>query len=510
MAWHHDIASEEELAGLAGAIVPALRRGDLVSLAGPLGAGKTAFARALIRALAAPEKVEEVPSPTFTLVQTYDLPRLQVAHFDLYRLEDPAALIELGFEESVAEGAVLIEWPERAGEMLPADRLDVVIEMDMASGRRRFSLIGRGAWEERLERLQRLAAFIDRAGWSSATRRHLHGDASQRTYERLVRAGETMLLMNAPARPDGPPIRDGRPYSAIAQLAEDVSAFIAIDKILQEKGFSAPKIFAADLNEGFLLLEDFGDETLLSGPTAEPDPERYAAAVDLLIAMRGQEWPQSVPIEGGRAHRVPPYGDAALAIETELVLDWFAPVFGGGPVPAAAREEFSALWAVAFAHLRVEKPIWTLRDYHSPNLIWLGERQGIARIGLIDFQDAVVGHPAYDLVSLLQDARVEVPEGLEAELYRRYIMAAKQEGGFDVEAFGAAYAVLGAQRNTKILGIFTRLWRRDGKAVYLSHLPRIARYLARDLRHPALADLTAWYRRVLPQALDPVRLSGAA
>ncbi|MDP2619215.1 MAG: tRNA (adenosine(37)-N6)-threonylcarbamoyltransferase complex ATPase subunit type 1 TsaE [Hyphomicrobiales bacterium] len=508
-SWDHDIASEKELAGLAEALAPALDRGDVIALLGPLGAGKTAFARALIRTLAAPEPIEEVPSPTFTLVQTYALARFRLAHFDLYRLDDASALIELGFEEALADGVTLIEWPERAGKMLPGERLEVQIAFGAKDGERRVRLVGYGGWAARLDRLRALAGFIAGASWGGAQRRHLHGDASHRAYERLSRPGGSAILMNAPARPDGPPLRDGKPYSAIAHLAEHVSAFIAIDAVLREKGFSAPEILAADLDQGFVLIEDFGEETFLS-PAGAPLPERFAAAVDLLIAMRAQSWPAQVNLGAGRIHHVPPYCDAALAVETELLIDWFAPAFGPGPVSPEAREEFSALWSAAFAILRDDAPALVLRDYHSPNLMWLAERSGIARIGLLDFQDAVFGHPAYDLVALLQDARVDVPERLESILLDRYVAAARREKVFDPDRFRAAYLLLGAQRNSKILGIFTRLSRRDGKDAYLTHLPRVARYLARDLDHPALADLRTWYRRFLPQALDPGRLSGAA
>ncbi|HSM19712.1 MAG TPA: tRNA (adenosine(37)-N6)-threonylcarbamoyltransferase complex ATPase subunit type 1 TsaE, partial [Hyphomicrobiales bacterium] len=466
--WDHDISSEEDLARLAEAVAPALRPGDVIALAGPLGAGKTAFARALIRTLAEPQSVDEVPSPTFTLVQTYDLPRLRLAHFDLYRLDDPSALVELGFDEALSDGVTLIEWPERAGDMLPADRLDVAIEFTADAERRRMRLSGRGEWAARLERLKAAADFVYKAGWGGARRHYLHGDASHRAYERLTRAGRSVILMNAPAQPDGPPIRDGKPYSAIAHLAEDVSAFVAVDRVLREKGFSAPEIFASDLDQGFVLLEDFGEESFVP-KAGGPAPERYAAAVDLLMAMRGQSWPETVPIGGGRAHRVPAYSDEALAIETELLIDWFAPAFGAALLTAEARRQFSDLWAAAFALLRSEKPIWVLRDFHSPNLMWLADRRGTARVGLLDFQDAVIGHPAYDLFSLLQDARIDIPGTLESELYDRYLAAAKTEDGFNSEAFRAAYAVLGAQRNSKILGIFTRLWRRDGKTAYLPH-----------------------------------------
>ena len=164
----------------------------------------------------------------------------------------------------------------------------------------------------------------------------------------------------------------------------------------------------------------------------------------------------------------------------------------------ADRAEFVALWADIFAQLAKMPPAWVLRDYHSPNLLWLPEREGIARVGVIDFQDAMRGPAAYDLVSLLQDARVDVAPELEAQLFDHYCAGVGARGGFDRDAFAFAYAALGAQRNTKIVGIFARLAKRDGKPGYLRHIPRLWRYLERDLAHPQLAALKRWYDRNLP------------
>ena len=165
--------------------------------------------------------------------------------------------------------------------------------------------------------------------------------------------------------------------------------------------------------------------------------------------------------------------------------------------------EFLALWAPLFDSVLAAPGGLVLRDYHSPNLLWLPSMPaGKTRVGIIDFQDAVIGHPAYDLVSLLQDARLDVPAEIETELFEYYVSAvAKREPGFDAQAFAAAYAVLGAQRNTKILGIFARLARRDGKPVYLRHIPRIWRYLEHDLAHPQLATLRSWYDRNFPASM---------
>ena len=185
------------------------------------------------------------------------------------------------------------------------------------------------------------------------------------------------------------------------------------------------------------------------------------------------------------------------------------PALNGKPTPEAVREEFLALWRPLLAAAAKADTGWTLRDFHSPNLMWQPDRDGIGRVGVLDFQDALLGPKAYDLVSLLQDARLDVPEPLEATLLDRYCSArAAQNQHFSSDDFRSLYATLGAQRNSKILGIFSRLAKRDGKRSYLAHIPRVAHYLERDLSHPDLADLRRWYMRELPAsaALPPLAL----
>jgi aminoglycoside/choline kinase family phosphotransferase len=194
-----------------------------------------------------------------------------------------------------------------------------------------------------------------------------------------------------------------------------------------------------------------------------------------------------------------PYDYEALSIEIDLLLDWYLPQYGNGQPSGSVRAEFGHLWRGTLEPVLLASPTWTLRDVHSPNLIWLPDREGIRRVGLLDFQDAVMGHPAYDVASLLQDARVTVPAELELKLLGLYAAERRAaDPSFDMAAFAAAYAILAAQRATKILGIFARLDRRDGKPAYLRHLPRIRAYLRRNLAHPALARLRTWYEAQLP------------
>jgi aminoglycoside/choline kinase family phosphotransferase len=363
---------------------------------------------------------------------------------------------------------------------------------------RNARVTGYGTLAARAERIAVIRAFLARAGFAEASRQYMQGDASTRAYERLTLSGASYILMNSPKRPDGPPVRDGKPYSAIAHLAENVTPFIAMAQALRACGLSAPAIFAADREAGLLVLEDLGRELVVAGDPPAPIEARYEVAADLLAALHRRTLPDVLPVEPGVDYQLPRYDMEALLIEAELLVDWYLPLLEA-KLAAAKRDAYVELWRDALLPLLETPATWVLRDYHSPNLLWLPQRQGVARIGLLDFQDAVMGPPAYDLASLLQDARVDVPEMMEIALLSRYTRARRAaDAGFDAPAFAKAYATLAAQRASKILGIFARLNRRDGKPQYLRHMPRVWGYLQRSLAHPALAPLAAWYRTNVP------------
>ncbi len=497
--WELALPDEAATVALGCFLVDELRRGDCVALSGGLGVGKTTLARTIIRVLAADETLE-VPSPTFTLMQSYDTPRGPVVHADLYRIGGAAELQELGWDELADTAILLVEWPERARSALGENRLEIALDLAPGdAGARSAVLTGFGGFAPRLARLRALRTMLERSGWSEAMRRPLQGDASTRAYERLVKpTGETAILMISPPRPDGPPVRRGKPYSAIAKLAETVHAFVALDRGLRAIGFSTPEIYGEDLDAGLLLLEDFGAEPVVE--KEGPNPHRYGEATRLLAKLHAAALPAIVPVADGRDYALPPYDLEALLIEVELLLDWYVPHVGRSLLSGSARAEFANLWSEALQEIVDAPATWTLRDYHSPNLLWLGDRKDVKRIGLLDFQDAVLGHPAYDVASLLQDARVTVPAELEIRLLGTYARERKDaDPSFDMAAFARAYAILGAQRATKVLGIFARLDKRDGKPQYLKHLPRIEAYLRRNLAHPALARLKAWYETHLPR-----------
>jgi tRNA threonylcarbamoyl adenosine modification protein YjeE len=498
LALSNETATAHLMADLALLIGP----GDVITLSGDLGAGKTAAARAMIRYLAGDETIE-VPSPTFTLAQTYDLPAFPLVHADLYRINDASELEEIGLSP-LPEGTVaLIEWPERAPDALPADRIDIALNHRPALGSsaRAAEITGHGNAAAQVARLRTLRQFLDGAGYADAKRQRMPGDASTRSYARLVRDDGVVILMNSPRRPDGPAIYDGKSYSAAVHLAEDVKPFVAIAGGLRERGFSAPAIHHADLDQGFLITEDFGFEGFIEGDPPAPIPERYEAATDVLAALHRQSLPEILPLAPQMTYAIPTFDNDALLVEVGLMLEWYLPDRGVEP-NSTLRAEFVTMWRDLLGKTAAAARTWVMRDFHSPNLIWLGERSDTARVGVIDFQDAVLGHAAYDLVSLLQDARIDVPEQLELTLLTRYIKARRAaDEGFDPAGFAELYAIMSAQRNTRLLGTFARLNRRDGKPQYLRHQPRIWTYLSRSLAHPTLSRFRDWYGTHVPPPL---------
>jgi aminoglycoside/choline kinase family phosphotransferase len=309
--------------------------------------------------------------------------------------------------------------------------------------------------------------FLAAHGWDGAEILPLAGDASFRRYFRVVRGDDTAVLMDAPP------------------AEEDIGPFLSVAGHLLDRGFSPPRPLAVDRQQGLLLLEDFGDDRV--GPYLADHPERtadiYAAAVDILARLAAQRAPDDLP----------PYDEAAMTREVMLFPEWYAPALGIEVDEAGFMDAWRSVWGSVLEVVE-RHPVMVLRDYHADNLMVLPGRD---ELGLLDFQDALAGHPAYDLESLLQGSgRYDVPEDLEEAMIALYCERANVA---DPDLFRAHYEILGAQRNTKILGIFTRLWKRDGKAHYLALQPRVWRYLERNLSHPALAPVRAWFDANVPQ-----------
>lgn len=466
----------------------ALKTGDCLALSGDLGAGKSTLARALLRAMA-DDAALEVPSPTFTLVQNYEL-RIPVAHFDLYRLADASELEELGFDEALDTGICLVEWPEKALAALPQKRLTA--DFSHLDTGRLLVLSGDDAAMARVERSLAIRAFLRARGHGEAIRRHLSGDASSRAYERIEIAGQpTKILMDAARQTPGPILQDGKYYQQLAHIAEDVIPFVAVAKDIRDKGFCAPEIYESDLEAGILLIENLGREGILSHD-GTPIPERYLESVRVLAHLHAQPVKRDITLPGAISHHIPDFDRTAMRIETSLLIDWYLPWKRGERASDSERRSYFEVWDQLIDLLAVSEKKLLLRDYHSPNIIWRGEKTGFERIGIIDFQDAMIGPTAYDVAAITQDARVTIEPGLCRDMLDLYCRERRTLGVFDEALFRRDWHLMSAQRNCKLAGIWVRLMQRDGKPFYMKHMPRTFAYLQEALRHEALAPLSDW------------------
>ncbi len=492
------LAATEEFAKMLALWI---RPGLVICLAGDLGAGKSTLARALIRAVAS-DPALDVPSPTFSLMQSYDTLRVPLLHVDLYRLNDASEAAAIGLFDMVADHAVLVEWPDRlAGQELGEDILRLTLSGQGEA--RDVDVAAKGNWQQILLRNAEIENFLADCDRSEARRHFLQGDASTRRYETITTQDGKTALMDMPARSDHRIVKHGKSYSALVHLADDITPVIAINQYLVGLGYSAPRIIAANRAKGLALIEyldgDVHGDMMRRGADMV-EPMRNAVAV--LADMARAAWPRVLMLDHATEHRLPDFDLDALLYEVDLMPSWFWPQLFGQDAPETVRQSFEDIWRRLLPLAQPQNDTWTLRDYHSPNLIWLPQRKGLQRTGIIDTQDAVMGHPAYDLVSLLQDARVDVAPDFQHMLYADYERLC---GQLDRSTFARAYAVLGAQRATRLLGTFTRLSKRDGKHHYLQHRPRVARYLVQNLAHPALAPLARWYEQHLPQVLELAR-----
>ena len=523
--------------------------GGVVTLVGELGAGKTTFARALIRALTG-DPDEEVPSPTFTLVQGYDTPQGPVAHFDLYRITDAEELVELGWDDAVVSGIVLVEWPERLGALLPFERLEMTLSPDPAIGpdARIATLTAHGqncgrwadvllaladqmipasddndispvlgrdggpapSWarsqgrgcarpasegcfdepSSKLDGLTRsngitstsladsdspLLRFLAAHHLTTAERQTLAGDASTRRYQRLRPSNRpSLILMQAPD-----PARELRPFITVAEC-------------LRPLGLSVPEIYAVDADAGLMLLEDFGDASFSQCLDAGAEPEPlYRLAVEALITLHKSFVPGSDPLSATTT--LPVFDAARFLDQARLFVEWAPLALTGHPLDSDARSAFEAAWQAVLPQALTRSTL-LLRDFHAGNLMHLPDRVGVRACGLLDIQDAGLGPAAYDLVSLIEDARRDLAPTVAEAMIGHYRAAFPD---LDPVAFRRDWSVLATLRHTRVIAVFLRL-AAQGKRGYLAHLPRVQCYLNQALAHPALAPVADWFACHMP------------
>lgn len=489
------VAADEAATLRCAAWLAALAQpGWLVVLEGDLGAGKTAFARGFIQAKCGHKT--DVPSPSFTLVQPYETAVPPIYHADFYRLSAAQEIDELGIVDALDTHCCLVEWAERAEGLLPLADVRVTLshmaDDDMA---RHIAIEATpdmlAALAAKAARDAALVDFLNQADWSDAHRAPLAGDASTRRYERLHHETGSAILMDWAKGPDGPPIYDGKPYSQMVHLAEAMPAYCRMVDWLAAHDLAVPRIMARDEGAGFALMDDFGDAHLANDKNLDR-PVFYREAVANLLHL------QAAPA----ADFLAAYDGAVQAVEASLFTDWFLPD-RHIQVSKKAAAEWQARWRVLGDELMtIAAPVTVLRDYHSVNLLWRAGAQARYRIGLIDVQDALAGHAAYDLASLLCDARIDVDADLAGRMKRQYMDARFGQDQAARDDFEAAFAVCAVQRNAKIAGIFVRLAKRDSKPDYLRHVPRVLGYMRAHLTHPALAPIADWLDTHAAQVLE--------
>jgi tRNA threonylcarbamoyl adenosine modification protein YjeE len=484
----------------------------VIGLNGGLGAGKTALARAFLQALDA--GVVEVPSPSFTLVQPYEFSSgASWLHADLYRLTTREQALGLGLLEQLEQldgGGLLLEWPDLLADDLPPNRLGIVL--DFVDGDQVKDEAGQGAELRHLEfhlhgscqalflpiaqliqthcpqhdpsnRAQQRQAFLTQAGWGDAAISAMGQDASFRRYWRLHQTDNAgAVLMDA-----APPMEYVWKFDQVARLLRDV-------------GLNVPAIYAVDDAHGFLLEEDFVQLTAtlyVNGADAVQDRAKLTQVLSLAVdsLIRLHQCASLADDSGLHA-----YSNDRMLSDIQAFLDWYMPAVGLPVLSLAGQQQWRQAWGGTIAAQHVVPTTVILRDYHLDNLMILPD----LRLGVLDFQDAMTAPLTYDLISLLEDARRDFPADVVAEQVARYLAAFPQISAQD---FAQAWAAVAAVRHTRILGVFARLWHRDGKPIYLKHLPRVWGQLAAALAHPALAGLAAWFDEHVPATLRKIEPS---
>jgi tRNA threonylcarbamoyl adenosine modification protein YjeE len=464
---------------LAQKIARFIEPGDTLLLQGDLGAGKSHFARSFIQAMGT--KQSHIPSPTFTLVQAYDDTRLPLIHADLYRLKDASELDDLDMHDYFGHGVCLIEWPERAAKALPQTALTLHFTVT-GEDTRKVELLGDARWQKRLKLMLQpadtsraekdFAGFLAKHGFAGAEVVSVSGDASFRRYFRVKAGNRSAIMMDVPAV-----LQDNE-----SGLEGVIKPFLKMNEYLHKAGLRVSEIYGVDEKQCLILHEDFGDTSLYSHSPKKCDPAWLQVAVEALIQIA-----RAKPLT-----TLKPFDAALMNRSVSLYTDWYLPTQRGHATAPDERARFLEAWAQVYKPM-VSSPLGVqLRDYHSPNIMLLGQVPSLNNLGLIDYQDATYGPLAYDLVSVLYDARLPVDECTRRDLLEHYMV----KTGVDAKAFETSFYLLSLMRNTRILGVFVRLAQRDGKRNYLEKIPILLPYIQEALQHPAAAPVRPWLQKV--------------
>ena len=477
----YKITDIRELKDLARSISKILVKGDVVALIGEIGSGKTTFSKRLINELTSIQ-VNEISSPTFNLYSIYNKNGVQVNHYDFYRVEDSEDLSEIDLAESYESGITIIEWADKYINVLKNDYIEVHIREKRYH--REYQVIGRGNFIQRIKNANSLEYFLEQTNLKINWQENIQGDASKRKYNRLYTEDTTLILMDSSQE---------KKTANPTKLSTSINDYIHICKYLEKINIRVPKLFYTDTENEYLIEEDFGDLQYSRIVSERNFIELYQPAINTLLHITEIDHPHDLEV-GDMTYKIPEYDDMTYLNEIEIFIKFYWPYKKGVICSQSTQNEFMDIFSELLGKLTSDKSL-VLRDFHSPNLMFLDTEKNHRKCGVIDFQDALIGHPIYDLVSLSQDARVTITEEQENFLIEQYKDGVNYNNyNFDKSTIMDQYCILGVQRSLKILGIFARLSIIDNRNDYIIHMPRVIHYIRRNIKNSNLSDLSNWLK----------------
>lgn len=475
----HKACSLNELAAFVRYLAPILEKGTLLALNGEIGSGKTTLSKYLINYLTS-TRIEEISSPTFNLHQTYSNQDLIISHYDFYRIDTPHELEELDISDSIKNNVTIIEWANKFPSVLPKDHIE--IQIINKSDKRDYKIFFHGKYEKVILAHKNRLNFLSNSGLNIRKITNMKGDASKRKYFRVYDGVKNFVLMDA-----------SEEIRKKTKTTKSIKDFIIIDKYLDNIGLRVPKIYGYDIKNQLILEEDLGLTTYNELYLKLNFEKLITPAIESLLILVHSNYTNINDLNGNAIE--PNKFDKKIFIhEAKLFIDYYWPYARSSICPEEKKYEFLSIIEKMFSDLSPDRTL-ILRDYHSPNLHYLENEKGHRKCALIDFQDALLGHPLYDLVSLAQDARVTI-----SEVKEKYIIDAFKQKflfknfQFGNSSFNEQYQILATQRSLKILGIFARLSLLEGKNNYIIHMPRIINYIRRSMNCSLLDNLTKWLK----------------
>ena len=475
----HNINTLNELDAFVKYITPIFEKGDLLALNGEIGSGKTTLTKHLINYLTA-TRIDEINSPTFNLCQTYSNEDLIISHYDFYRLDYLQEIEELDINDSIKNNFTIIEWANKFSSILPKDHIE--IQIDNKSDKREYKILFHGEYAKKIAGHKNRLSFLSNSNLNIKKITNMRGDASKRKYYRVNDGTETFVLMDA--------LEDSINKTATSKTITD---FIIFRQYLEDIGLRVPKIYEFDIQKQLILEEDLGLTTYDELYSKLSFQDLINPAIESLLILVHSNYKNINDLDG-KAFKPQNFDEKVFINESKIFIDYYWPYVKNSICPEEEKYEFLSIIEKIYSDLSTDKTL-VLRDYHSPNLHYLQNEKGHKKCALIDFQDALLGHPLYDLVSLAQDARFTISEDQE-----RYIIDTFKDkflfNDFQLSksSFNEQYKILAIQRSLKILGIFARLSLLEGKNNYIIHMPRVLNYIRRSMDCSLLNNLTHWLK----------------